>query len=317
MSVFTPVSRAELEQFLASFELGRLLEHRDIAGGAENSNFFVATEQGQFVLTLVERGPVADLSFVVELLVVLQRAGLPVPYAIADRQGRALHQLNGRPALLQPRLPGVHIQQPDASHCHAVGVLLARLHQASAASGMQRCNERGPAWMEQQLPVAKSAVDAASAQLLDGVYSELGELRQQLAELPSAVLHADLFRDNVLFEGHFLSGVIDFHNAASGPLLYDVAICMNDCCLSTAGGLDAVLSQALLAGYASVRRFSPAEARVWPSLLRIAAVRFWLSRQQAAEAHSGQVGVLCKDPGHFLQLLRHLQSPCSSLPLAL
>lgn len=317
MSVFTPVSRAELEPFLAGFDLGRLLEYRDIIGGAENSNFFVATEQGQFVLTLVERGPVADLPFVLELLVHLHNAGLPVPYAIADRQGQTLHQLNGRPALLQPRLPGNHVQQPDISHCHAVGVLLAQLHQATAASGLHRHSDRGLDWIEQQLLGDKMVVDSATAQLLQSMRSEIAQKRQQLAGLPGAVLHADLFRDNVLFEGHHLSGVIDFYNAASGPLLYDVAICVNDWCLAPQGGLDNALIQAWLAGYASIRRFNTAEAQAWPTLLRIAALRFWLSRQQAMEEHSGQAGVLCKDPEHFMHLLKHLQVPVSTLPLAL
>src|SRR5690554_6099360 len=121
MSVFTPVSRDELESFLDGFDLGRLIDYSGIAGGTENSNFFVTTEQGEYVLTLIERGPVADLPFLVDLLERLQQEGLPVPYAIADRHNQTLHQLNQRPALLQPRLRGRHVEQADASHCHALG----------------------------------------------------------------------------------------------------------------------------------------------------------------------------------------------------
>lgn len=317
MSVFTPVSGGQLEQFLLGFELGRLLEHRDIAAGAENSNFFVVTDQGQFVLTLVERGPVAELPFIIELLSYLQAAGLPVPYAIADRHGQRLHQLNDRPALLQPRLAGSHVLAPDASHCRAVGTMLGHLHRATLASGLHRQSDRGLAWMEQQLRRRSAAADGTSAELLQSMLAEVQGAQSNLHSLPSAVLHGDLFRDNLLFDGHHLSGVIDFYNAASGPLLYDVAICVNDWCLAGDGGLDEALVRALLASYASVRPFTPGEAQAWPSLLRIAALRFWLSRQQAEDEHLGQAGVLCKDPDHFLQLLRALQSPSPNLPLAL
>ncbi|NLC01178.1 MAG: phosphotransferase, partial [Pseudomonas formosensis] len=137
MSVFTPVSRSELEAFLQRFELGRLIDFSGIAGGTENSNFFVATEHGEYVLTLIERGPAADLPFLISLLERLQQAGLPVPYALADRQGQALQQLRQRPALLQPKLAGRHVEQADASHCQALGQMLARLHGATAGSGLQ------------------------------------------------------------------------------------------------------------------------------------------------------------------------------------
>lgn len=317
MSVFTPVTRGQLEQFLQSFELGRLVEHRDIVAGAENSNFFVVTDQGQFVLTLVERGPVAELPFIIELLGYLQGVGLPVPYAIADRHGQRLHQLNDRPALLQPCLVGRHVLEPDASHCRAVGTVLARLHKVTLASDLHRHSDRGLVWMEQELVRRSAAADQSKAQLLQSMLVEVREIQSNMQGLPSGVLHGDLFRDNVLFEGHHLSGIIDFYNAASGPLLYDVAICVNDWCIAEDGGLDAARVSALLGGYASVRPFTPAEAQRWPALLRIAALRFWLSRLQAADEHRGQAGVLCKDPNYFLQLLITLQALSPSLPMAL
>ena len=317
MSVFTPVSRAELEQFIAGFELGRLIDYRGIVGGTENSNFFVATEQGEYVLTLIERGPTADLPFLVTLLARLQQAGLPVPYAIADRNAQALHQLNQRPALLQPRLPGRHVDKTDASHCRALGQMLARLHAATADGGESRPSDRGLEWMISQARSLKERIGASEQALLASLLPILQRLHRERPALPEAMLHGDLFRDNVLFDGHHLTGLIDFYNAFRGWALYDVAICVNDWCLADDGGLDARRAEALLAGYASQRRFTPLEAELWPDLLRVAALRFWLSRQLAADQHTEQSGVLIKDPAHFRQLLEHHRQVSIGLPLAL
>ncbi|PRB82863.1 homoserine kinase [Pseudomonas sp. MYb185] len=317
MSVFTPVDRAQLEVFLDRFELGRLIDHRGIAGGTENSNFFVATEQGEYVLTLIERGPVADLPFLIELLDRLQRADLPVPYAIRDRDGQALQQLNQRPALLQPRLPGRHVEHSDPSHCLALGQMLARLHKASADSGLQRRSDRGLEWMSREATGLLQRSEPGARQLLQSALDVLERLQRERPALPEAMLHGDLFRDNVLFEGHHLTGLIDFYNAFSGWALYDVAICVNDWCLADDGGLDSRRAEALLAGYASQRRFTALEAENWPDLLRVAALRFWLSRQLAADRHAEHSGVLIKEPEHFRRLLECHRQVAVGLPLAL
>lgn len=317
MSVFTPVERPELEGFLQRFELGRLIDYSGIAGGTENSNFFVATAQGEYVLTLVERDPVAELPFFIQLLDRLQQADLPVPYALRDRSGIALHRLNDRPALLQPRLPGRHIETPDASHCQAVGLMLARLHDATAISGLLRPSDRGLEWMATQARALLERSKPSVRALLQPLLPILEQLRQHRPALPEAILHGDLFRDNVLFDGHHLTGIIDFYNAFSGWTLYDVAICVNDWCLADEGGLDERRTEALLAGYASQRRFTPLEAEHWPSLLRLAALRFWLSRQLAADRHAEHSGVLIKEPAHFQRLLAAHGTIPVGLPLAL
>lgn len=317
MSVYTPVSRDQLETFLQGFALGRLIDCSDIPGGTENSNFFVATERGEYVLTLIERGPVDDLAFLLSLLDQLQQAGLPVPYAIADRSGQTLHQLNQRPTLLQPRLPGRHVEQADASHCRALGQMLARLHGATAGSDLQRRSDRGLDWMGRETLALLQRSSGQARALLEEMLPVVEQLRSQRPALPEAVLHGDLFRDNVLFEGHHLSGLIDFHNAFSGWALYDVAICVNDWCLGPEGALEARLAEALLAGYASQRRFTALEAQYWPDLLRVAALRFWLSRQLAADQHAAQSGVLIKNPDHFQQLLAQHRNVTVGLPLAL
>ncbi len=315
--MFTPLARAELEDFIAGFSLGRLVDYQGIDGGSENSNFFVSCEGGEFVLTLVERGDPAALPFLVELLSCLQQAGLAVPYAVADRSGQCLHQLKGRPALLQPRLAGGHVGQPDASHCEAVGAWLAQLHQATRDTALARPDERGVGWMQDQARQQLQQQAGPLAEALEELLQQLVHWRRLDPGLPRAVLHADLFRDNVLFDGHHLSGVIDFYNAASGWMLYDVAIAVNDWCLGDDGALVPRRVRALLAGYAARRPFTAAEADCWPAMLRLAALRFWLSRQIAAEEFAGQDGVLVKDPQHFARLLLQHRAVAVGLPLAL
>ncbi|TNF09722.1 MAG: homoserine kinase, partial [Pseudomonadales bacterium] len=237
MSVFTPLERHELEVFLAPYGLGRLRDFQGIAAGSENSNFFVSLEQGEYVLTLVERGPVADLPFFIELLDVLHDAGLPVPYALRTQDGLALRSLAEKPALLQPRLSGKHVREANAHHCQEVGRLLANIHLATRATPVERRSDRGLDWMLAEGPSQALKLDEQALPLLRDALQEIAELKPRILALPRANLHADLFRDNVLFDGNHLAGVIDFYNACSGPMLYDLAITLNDWCSHEDGSL--------------------------------------------------------------------------------
>ncbi|MGE8496886.1 MAG: homoserine kinase [Pseudomonas sp.] len=315
MSVFTPLERPELETFLAPYGLGRLRDFQGIAAGSENSNFFVSLEQGEFVLTLVERGPSDDLPFFIELLDVLHDAGLPVPYALRTTEGDALRSLAEKPALLQPRLAGKHISQPNPHHCQEVGALLARIHLATQGHTLERKSDRGLDWMLAEGPGLALKLPDAQLPLLRDALAEIHELKARIQALPRANLHADLFRDNVLFDGPHLAGVIDFYNACSGPMLYDLAIALNDWCSDEEGALDGARARALLGAYAALRPFSAAEAELWPTMLRVACVRFWLSRLIAAESFAGQQ-VLIHDPAEFQRRLAHRQQVDLPLPFA-
>ena len=316
MSVFTPLERHELEVFLAPYGLGRLRDFQGIAAGSENSNFFVSLEQGEYVLTLVERGPVADLPFFIELLDVLHDAGLPVPYALRTQDGEALRRLAEKPALLQPRLSGKHVREANAHHCQEVGSLLARIHLATREQPVERRSDRGLDWMLAEGPSQALKLDEQALPLLRDALAEIAELKPRILALPRANLHADLFRDNVLFDGNHLAGVIDFYNACSGPMLYDLAITLNDWCSLADQRLDLPRAQALLGAYAALRPFSAAEAQLWPTMLRVACVRFWLSRLIAAESFAGQE-VLIHDPGEFQRRLAQRQQINLPLPFAL
>lgn len=256
MSVFTPLARPELETFLAPYGLGRLLDFQGIAAGSENTNFFISLEQGEFVLTLVERGPVQEMPFFIELLDVLHDADLPVPYALRTTDGVALRELAGKPALLQPRLAGKHIKQANTQHCAQVGELLAHLHLATRDNMIKRKTDRGLDWMQEEGAKLLSHLDAEPRRLLEAALDEISLQKVGILALPRANIHADLFRDNAMFEGTHLTGLIDFYNACSGPMLYDVAIALNDWCSDDNGVLDGPRARALLGAYATLRPFT-------------------------------------------------------------
>ena len=316
MSVFTPLVRPELETFLAPYGLGRLLDFQGIAAGSENTNFFISLERGEFVLTLVERGPVQEMPFFIQLLDVLHNADLPVPYALRTTDGQALRELAGKPALLQPRLAGKHIKQANAQHCAQVGELLGHLHLATRDNVIERKTDRGLDWMQAEGMQLMPHLDAVQQALLQGSLEEITQGKAKILALPQANIHADLFRDNAMFEGTHLTGLIDFYNACSGPMLYDVAIALNDWCSDDTGAIDGPRARALLGAYAALRPFTAAEAELWPTMLRIACVRFWLSRLIAAESFAGQ-DVLIHDPMEFQQRLAQRQQIQTPLPFAL
>ncbi|MCD5970000.1 homoserine kinase [Pseudomonas syringae] len=316
MSVFTPLARPELETFLAPYGLGHLRDFQGIAAGSENTNYFISLEQGEFVLTLVERGPVQEMPFFIELLDTLHDADLPVPYALRTTDGAALRELAGKPALLQPRLPGKHISAPNTQHCVQIGELLGHLHLATRDKVLERKTDRGLDWMLAEGATLISHLEAAPGVLLKAALEEIERLKPKIMALPKANLHADLFRDNALFEGTHLTGLIDFYNACSGPMLYDLAIALNDWCSDEEGKIDAPRGRALLGAYAGLRPFTAAEAELWPTLLRVGCVRFWLSRLIAAESNAGQ-DVLIHDPMEFQKRLEQRQETHLPLPFAL
>ena len=316
MSVFTPLTRPQLETFLAPYGLGRLLDFQGIAAGTENSNFFISLEQGEFVLTLVERGPIQDLPFFVELLEVLHQADLPVPYAIPASDGVALRELAGKPALLQPRLAGKHIKAPNNQHCIQVAEFVAHVHLATRDRMLVRKTDRGLDWMLQAGNELTPRLAADQQALLKGSLDEITAHHARIMALPRANVHADLFRDNAMFEGTHLTGVIDFYNACSGPMLYDLAISVNDWCCDEAGNIDLPRARAFLGAYAALRPFTAAEAEVWPVMLRVACVRFWLSRLIAAESFAG-MDVMIHDPAEFEVRLKARLEVNLALPFAL
>ena len=303
MAVFTRVTDADITAWLVDYSLGTLQELQGIPSGIENTNYFVTTSNGRFVLTLFEKLTADELPFYLNLMAHLARHGIPCPAPMADRHNRFLGELNDKPACIVSRLHGKSILQPTVANCAAVGAMLAQLHVAGQSFGERMANPRGPVWRAQAAAEVTLFLPAENAALLR---EEIAlHAHNDSGDLVQGVIHADLFRDNVLMDGERIGGLIDFYFACNDALLYDVAITVNDWCAGANSTPDATRTRALLRAYDAVRPFSAAEAAAWPMMLRLAALRFWLSRLY--DLHLPRDGELVNahDPAHFERILKH------------
>src|SRR5689334_5051791 len=303
MSVYTAVTADELDAWLARYALGTLVEHSPIAAGIENTNYFVTTERGRFVLTLYERLPADELPFYLNLMAHLARAGVEVPAPAPDRTGALFSHLNGRPAGLVTRIDGVPVEHPLPEHCAAVGNALARLHLASQTYRPRLTNRRGPAWWRQAARAVRPFITSEQNDLLTN------EVRFQTGfgkgALPKGAIHGDLFWDNVLFHDGRVAGIIDFGFAATDFFSYDLAIAVNDWCVADDDdALDAERARAMVGAYHAVRPLTDDERGQWHALLRAAALRFWVSRLY--DLYLPRPGELthAHDPQPFERILR-------------
>ena len=311
MAVFTEVLPAEIGALTERLGAGRLLQFKGIPAGIENTNYFVTTTTGEWVLTLFERLRAEQLPFYLGLMQHLARRGLPVPEPRADADGQMLHQVAGKPAALVTRLPGHHQLAPDLHHCAQLGHLLARMHGAVADFALHQPNLRGLAWWQTMAPQLQPFLSTDQRDLL---HNEM-TFQQQLAAspayaaLPRGAVHADLFCDNVLFDGlpghEKLTGAFDFYFAGTDTFAYDLAVCLNDWCLDANDAtLDQARAQALVGAYQQTRALSTTELRLLPALLRSAALRFWLSRLGDWYLPREAALLEPKHPTHFERVLR-------------
>ena len=307
MSVYTPVGRDELSAWLQPLAAGDLIDHAGIAAGMQNSNYFVTTTAGRFVLTLFERIAIPALDFYLTLQDRLAHRGIPCPRPLANRDGRYWHRLAGKPAALLSCLPGTALEAPGAAHCHAVGAMLARLHLAAADIAPALPNPCGAAWRQATGEALLPLLSADERELL------VDELRFQATQdyscLPAGIIHADLFRDNVLWDAAGqLTGVLDFYFAGVDAWLFDLAVAANDWCA------DAPSLAALVAGYAGQRALTEAEIAAWPAMRRAAALRFWLLRLEVRHRPRAGEVVTIKNPDHFRTLLTRFRLAPQALP---
>ena len=322
MAVFTPVSDADAQALLQRYDLGELVALRGITAGIENTNYFLDTTRGEYVLTLFEVLTAAQLPFYIELMHHLAGRGVPVPQPQTLRDGTRITELHGKPTAIVTRLSGGYEPEPSPRHCALAGRTLARAHLAGQDFDIRQPNLRGLPWWRETAPRLQPFLSGEQAELLNRSLDEqiafaAGPVYARLPEGPS---HCDLFRDNVLFDGTYetphMGGFIDFYFAGCDTWLFDVAVSVNDWCIQRAtGAFIHKRVDAWLRAYHEVRPFTEAEREAWPAMLRAAALRFWVSRLYDFHLPRPAQTLKPHDPRHFERILRlRTTRPAPTLP---
>jgi homoserine kinase type II len=307
MAVFTQVSAQSAAALMARLGLGQMHSLQGIASGIENTNYFVDTAQGRYVLTVFERLGFEQLPFYLQLMQHLARKGIPVPEPQAALDGTLLHHIEGKPVAVVNRLPGQHQPSPQPPHCASVGNMLARMHTAGLDFPLVQAHLRGLAWWFETAPVVAPYLSPAQCKLLNSelAFQHMLSSTRAYQSLPRGPIHADLFRDNALFQGEQLTGLFDFYFAGTDRFLFDIAVCLNDWCIHPdSGQLDPARAQAFTTAYHAQRPLSFDEQALLPSFLRAAALRFWLSRLWDVYLPRPASMLTPHDPQHFERVLR-------------
>jgi homoserine kinase type II len=307
MAVYTAIDADQLQTFLGEYPLGRAYEFAGINGGIENTNYFVTTDTGRYVLTLFERLGEHQLPFYLTMMQHLAEKGVPTARPQERLDGKLFGRLAGKPAALVACLPGADIDTPLPVHCSQVGYVLAQMHLAAQDFPGRLANQRSFSWCQQAAQKVTTHLPADLAALLSQEVSfQQNALAQGLYKnLPASAVHADLFRDNVLFDHDRLTGIIDFYFAGFDTWIYDLAVTVNDWCIDQpTGSIEPARYGALTNAYRAARPLTLAEQAAWPSVLRLAALRFWLSRLDDWYSPRPASQLSAKDPTHFERVLR-------------
>ena len=317
MAVFTEVTLEAASDLFAQLNVGKLQQLRGIAGGIENTNYFATTDQGEYVLTLFERLRHEQLPFYLYLMQHLAERGIAVPKPQANAAGEILFTLCGKPAAVVDKLRGASQLQPQPTHCAKLGNLLARMHVAGQDFAMRQPNLRGLPWQNETAPQVYPHLRAEQLDLLQEELAYQNQIAASAAyaALPRGPVHADLFRDNVMFEGDTLTGCFDFYFAGVDTWIFDLSVYLNDWTINHADGShEPARAQALLDAYQAVRPFTAEERALLPAMTRAAALRFWVSRLWDFYLPREASMLTPHDPTHFERVLRQRKEHPLPLP---
>ena len=301
MSVYTTIEENELVTFLSNYNVGELENFQGISDGIENTNYFVNTNRGRFVLTIFEHHDFEEMQYYLNLMHHLADHKVPSANPVADKQGHYLSHFKDKPIALVERLNGGSITSTTVNHCKQLGTAMGKMHAAGLSYDARQSNPRGPSWIQQtalqlidKLPESEQAILKSEVEF---------QKEQRHAKLPRGVIHADLFRDNALWDKSNFSGIIDFYYSCDDVLLYDLAVAANDWCTKEDFSLDKNKVSALLAEYNKYRPLNELEQKYWSAMLRAGALRFWLSRLY--DKHFPRAGELVhtKNPEEFKSIL--------------
>ena len=301
MSVYTSVNIEELKIWLQDYAFDNLTDYQGIKSGITNTNYFLMTAHDRFVLTLFEKNTIEDLPYFVDLMAHLAKNSFLCPKPIFKNNGTALSILKNKPALIVTCLKGKELNKPEVKHCKAVGASLAELHMKSANFTAQHQNTRDLNWIKKTAETLFSELPQDESLLLR---EEILYQEKKNYKLPKSTIHGDLFRDNVLFLNDQVSGFIDFYYACTDYLILDVAIAVNDWCVNNDGSFDEARLNAFLDAYKKIRSFNDDEDQAWNDILRLASLRFWVSRlNDFYHIEEGELTFI-KDPDHFKKILK-------------
>ncbi|MFH4355978.1 MAG: homoserine kinase [Neisseriaceae bacterium] len=306
MAVYTVIEPHELQAFLSTYTVGELVTYHGIIQGITNTNYRVKTTSGQYILTIFEDMNSSELVFYLQLTTYLEKHGITCPTPVALKNGNLASQLKNKPAALIHYLEGIPSESPSMQQCNQVGAMLALMHEATLFFPLKQVNPRGPNWWNQQAKQLLVFLPPAEKRMLE---SELNWLNSRLEkDLPNGIIHADLFKDNVLFWKNKVNGFIDFYYACNGIFIYDLAITINDWARTPANTINLSLEKAIMAGYESNRPLLNQEIDYLPIAKRAAAIRFWISRLHDLYFPKKGTIMNTKDPREFYHLLNLYRS---------
>ncbi|MDX8390604.1 MAG: homoserine kinase [Mariprofundaceae bacterium] len=304
MSVYTELNQVTIEDILQSYQLGNLHSFTGIAAGIENSNFFIHCDAGRFVLTLFERMNAAELPYFMHLMHHLAAHGLQSPAVQCQHDGAMLFEHAGKKGCIVSALHGETLLSLNNEQLFASGEALAQLHLAGNSFNMERQNPNNINWLREQVKAILEDVGKQygeeSAWLLQDELSFQQALHWHT--LPRGVIHADLFCDNILFDGNQVSGIIDFYYAHDSAYVLDIAIAINAQAIIFSPD-DDIRIQSLIKGYEHIRTLQADERQALPALIRLAALRFWISRLYDALYPRDGAMTQVKDPEEYHQKL--------------
>ncbi len=311
MAVYTKISQSDLESLLVQYDIGKLKTFSGIAAGIQNSNFILDTENNRYVLTIYEHSVnEKDLPFFLDLMGHFSSKGIPCPTPIKNNSGLNISHIKDKPCAIVSFVKGFEVTNASLPYIEELGRNIAKMHLAGADFPLKRANEIGLEGWRKKFDSVKDRAEEISPGLKD----EISQVREWLnsqwpKNLPSGVIHGDIFPDNVLFASDGkIAGIIDFYFACDDIFMYDLAICINAWCFDTPAAnkweFNKSKANALVSSYNSVRKISGGEFQALPLLATGAAMRFLLTRMHAKMYPVNDALVHTKNPLEYLYKLR-------------
>jgi homoserine kinase type II len=306
MAVYTSINSSDLSGWFKKFNFKDFIDFKGISSGVTNSNYVIFMPHSKFILTLFEHITIEELPFYSDLMTYLAQENFLCPKPIENNSGQALGLLKDKPALMVSFLEGKEIAIRDSKSCYLVGEYLAKLHLTTNNFPQSNKNTRGLSWMSDMYLNLKEYLSLEDQKIIELEINYHEKIDK--TELPEGIIHGDLFRDNVLFLNDKVSGFIDFYYACNEKFIYDIAIAINDWCIYDDGKINKLLYLEFIKGYQSEKKLTDNENEYFNSALRLAALRFWLSRLEAFhDAKEGEITFI-KDPNHFKDILVNRQT---------